>query len=102
MEKSSLPAVLEVVPGGFEGVRIKAKIAVPNPVNFSSLLGHKISKGLAVIEYLPSHVHDFSVCLFQKQMTKGQADSFIYLQQIYMLQMQFWPAAEVSQNPAKS
>ncbi|BDA44156.1 hypothetical protein COCOBI_05-3400 [Coccomyxa sp. Obi] len=29
--KTSLPAVLEFVPGGFEGVKIKAKIAVPNP-----------------------------------------------------------------------
>lgn len=32
LEKTSLPAVLEFVPGGFEGVRIKTKIAVPNPV----------------------------------------------------------------------
>ncbi|EIE25912.1 hypothetical protein COCSUDRAFT_60922 [Coccomyxa subellipsoidea C-169] len=31
LEKTSLPAVLEFVPGGFEGVRIKTKIAVPNP-----------------------------------------------------------------------
>ena len=33
LEKTSLPAVLEFVPGGFEGVRIKAKIAVPYPVS---------------------------------------------------------------------
>ncbi len=32
LERTSLPAILEFVPGGFEGVKIKAKIAVPYPV----------------------------------------------------------------------
>lgn len=36
LEKTSIPAVLEFVPGGFEGVRIKAKIAVPHPVRLQS------------------------------------------------------------------
>jgi uncharacterized protein (TIGR02058 family) len=32
LESTSLPAILHFVPGGFEGVKIKAKIGTPNPV----------------------------------------------------------------------
>ena len=32
MNTASLPAILECVPGGIDGVKVKAKIATPNPV----------------------------------------------------------------------
>jgi uncharacterized protein (TIGR02058 family) len=32
LESTSLPAILHFVPNGFEGVKIKAKVATPNPV----------------------------------------------------------------------
>jgi len=42
LEKTSLPAILEFIPKGFDGVRIKAKIAVPYPVR--SHLSHCCSQ----------------------------------------------------------
>ena len=32
MDTTSLPAILEFVPGGIDGVKVKAKISTPNPV----------------------------------------------------------------------
>ena len=52
MDTAYLPAILEVVPGGFDGVEFKAKICTPNPV--SALQGPLVNLLIASSSRMPT------------------------------------------------